>query len=435
METSAVGGTTFEKAGSLSSKQRKAVVAATLGSVVEYTDWVIYATFAPFFSKQFFPSSVESVSLLSTLAVFAVGFVMRPVGGAVLGAYADRKGRKKGLAFSVLLMAGSSLLIAICPAYDVIGFAAPILLLLARLVQGFAAGGEFGSASTFLIESAAPSLRAFVGSWQHFAVNAGVLISALIGIALTTVFGPANMAAWGWRIGFAIAGLMGGVALWVRLAVNETDVFAREVERKQNSRHPAIELIRVHPRAALRVIGIAMAGNLAIYEWLAFFPAFAHAKAKLPLHDGFVVNLISIGASLVAIPFIGRLADRVGRKPVLLVFAGSSALYAWPSLHYLTADFWTATVIATIGMLLSSGFAATCAAVMAEQFPAAVRATGVALPYAISAAVFGGTLPYFMVYMLHSGASDFIWIYVAGVSLFGFAVYAAMPETRGKVLD
>jgi MHS family alpha-ketoglutarate permease-like MFS transporter len=306
---------------------------------------------------------------------------------------------------------------------------------LARLIQGFAAGGEFGSASTFLIESSAPSRRGFAGSWQHFAVNAGVLVAALIGAILTSMIDHAGMAKWGWRVAFTIAGLLGFVALWVRLAVAETDAFRKSAATHQRTRHPFLEIVREHPRAALRVIGIAMAGNLCIYLWLVLFPTLAHLRTGLPLHDAFNASVISIVVSLIAIPFIGRLSDRIGRKPVLLVFAGGSALFAWPALHFLSNDFWSATAIVTIGMLLSSGFAATCATVMAEQFPARVRATGVALPYAVSAALFGGTLPYIVTAMSSSGLSQYLWVYVATVCAVGFVVYARMPETRGKVLD
>ncbi|AUT70463.1 MFS transporter [Paraburkholderia hospita] len=435
MDTILPGVAHEEAATPLTRAQRKAIVAATLGTVVEFTDWIIYATFAALFSRHFFPANNDRVSLLSAFAVFAVGFVMRPIGGALLGAYADRHGRKNGLALSVALMAGSSLVIAVCPGYESIGIAAPLILVLARLIQGFAAGGEFGSASTFLIESSAPSRRGFAGSWQHFAVNAGVLVAALIGAILTSMIDHAGMAKWGWRVAFTIAGLLGFVALWVRLAVAETDAFRKSAATHQRTRHPFLEIVREHPRAALRVIGIAMAGNLCIYLWLVLFPTLAHLRTGLPLHDAFNASVISIVVSLIAIPFIGRLSDRIGRKPVLLVFAGGSALFAWPALHFLSNDFWSATAIVTIGMLLSSGFAATCATVMAEQFPARVRATGVALPYAISAALFGGTLPYIVTAMSSSGLSQYLWVYVATVCAVGFVVYARMPETRGKVLD
>ena len=301
-------------------------------------------------------------------------------------------------------------------------------------MQGFAAGGEFGSASTFLIESSVPSRRGFAGSWQHFAVNAGVLVAASIGALLTSFIPPSGMAAYGWRIAFGIAGLMGFVALWVRLAVAETDAF-KKVAEHGHVRHPFISIVRDHRRAALRVVGIAMAGNLCIYLWLVLFPTLAHLRTGLPLSVAFRASVISIVVSLIAIPFIGMLSDRIGRKPVLLAFAGGSALFAWPALSLLSNDFWNATVIVTIGMVLSSGFAATCATVMAEQFPAHVRATGVALPYAISAALFGGTLPYIVTAMSNSGLSQYLWVYVAAVCAVGFVVYARMPETRGKILD
>ncbi|MFM0670443.1 MFS transporter [Paraburkholderia sediminicola] len=416
-------------------EQKKAIAAATLGTIVEFADWIIYATFASLFSRHFFPAHNEKISLLSAFAVFAVGFIMRPIGGAVLGAYADRHGRKNGLALSVALMAGSSLVIAVCPGYAAIGMVAPIILVVARLVQGFAAGGEFGSASTFLVESSAPSRRGFTGSWQHFAVNAGVLVAALIGYILTSCISEQSMASWGWRLAFAIAGLMGFVALWVRLSVSETEAFKKTVVNHQKRRHPFLVLVGEHRRAALRVIGIAMAGNLSVYFWLVLFPTFAHMRTGLPLRDGFSASVISIVVSLFAIPFFGKLSDRIGRRPVLLAFAGGSAVFAWPSLHFLANDFWTDTVIVTIGMLLSSGFTATCAAVMAEQFPAEIRATGVALPYAISATLFGGTLPYIVTAMSNAGFSDYIWVYIAIVCAVGFCVYAVMPETKGKALD
>jgi len=416
-------------------EQKKAIAAATLGTIVEFADWIIYATFASLFSRHFFPAHNETISLLSAFAVFAVGFVMRPIGGAVLGAYADRHGRKNGLTLSVALMAGSSLVIAVCPGYATVGMLAPVILVVARLVQGFAAGGEFGSASTFLIESSAPSRRGFTGSWQHFAVNAGVLVAAMIGYVLTSCINEQSMASWGWRLAFAIAGLMGFVALWVRLSVAETETFKKTAVSHQDRRHPLFKLMGEHRRAALRVIGIAMAGNLSVYLWLVLFPTFAHMRTGLPLRDGFSASVISIAVSLFAIPFLGKLSDRIGRRPVLLTFAGGSAVFAWPSLHFLANDFLTDTIIVTIGMLLSSGFTATCAAVMAEQFPADVRATGVALPYAVSATLFGGTLPYIVTAMSNAGLSDYIWVYIALVCAGGFCVYMAMPETKGKVLD
>ncbi|WP_265921085.1 MFS transporter [Cupriavidus nantongensis] len=418
----------------LTRAQKKAIAAATLGTIVEFADWVIYATFASLFSRHFFPADNEMASLLSAFAVFAVGFIMRPVGGAVLGAYADRHGRKKGLTLSVALMSGSTVVIAVCPTYSAIGLTAPVILVMARLVQGFAAGGEFGSASTYLVETAAPSRRAFAGSWQYFGINAGVLVAALIGYMLTRWLDTEQMAAWGWRVGFAVAGLMGVVALWIRVSVAETGAFQRKVAHRAAA-HPSLLVITRHWRASLRVIGIAMAGNLSLYLWLVLFPTLAHVRTGLSLQDAFSASVISIVLSLLAIPLLGKLADRIGRKPVLLAFAGGSALFAWPGLHFLANDFWLATAIVSVGMLLSCGFSATAAAVMAEQFPAEVRATGVALPYAISVTLFGGSLPYIMTSMSNAGWANYSWAYIAAVCAAGCLVYALMPETKGKTLD
>jgi MHS family alpha-ketoglutarate permease-like MFS transporter len=212
-------------------------------------------------------------------------------------------------------------------------------------------------------------------------------------------------------------------------------VFQRTASARRHHRNAFVTIMKEHRGSALRVIGISMAGNLSIYLWMVLFPTFAHLRTGLPLNVTFSAGVIAIFASLLVIPLIGNLSDRIGRRPILLTFAAGSALFAWPSLHFMAASFWNVTVIATIGMLLSSGFTATCAAVMAEQFPSEVRATGVALPYAISATVFGGTLPYIVTAMTGAGLFDYIWVYVAAVCLVGLCVYATMPETKGKLLS
>ncbi|ACL58397.1 MFS transporter [Methylobacterium nodulans] len=418
----------------LTADQKRAIAAATLGTVVEWTDWLIYATFAPLIAAQFFPPGDPVASLLSTFAIFAVGFVMRPIGGAVLGAFADRYGRKRGLTLSISLMALASCVIGLCPGYASIGILAPAILILARLIQGFSAGGEFGSASAFLIESAPPNRRAFAGSWQHLAINAGVLVASCLGFALTFVADDRGMSDWGWRIGFIVAGCMGFITLWIRNAVRETEVFERRAATRTLVRHPFRALIRDHQGAALRVIGIAMAGNLVNYIWMVSYPSYVHITTGMPLRQSFVASIVSVGASLLVIPFVGLLADRIGRRPVLITFAFGSALYAWPSLMLITNDLPSAIVIETIALVLSSGFAATCAAVMAEQFPSEIRATGVALPYAISVTLFGGTAPYIVTAMKGWGYGDMIWLYVAAVCIIGGFVYVGMRETKGEVL-
>lgn len=419
----------------LTAKERKAILAATLGTIVEYTDWVIYATFAAILARQFFPTGNSLTALLAVFAVFAVGFVMRPIGGAVLGAFADRYGRKKGLTLSILLMSLASLAIGVTPGYETIGIAAPIILVLARLVQGFSAGGEFGSASAFLIESAPAHRRAFAGSWQWFAINAGTLVSFILGYVLATAGGETGLTSWGWRVAFVIAALMGLVTLWIRLSVGETDVFKKRVEG-QDRRHPVGEIFRKHPRAVLRVIGIAMAGNLLNYVWMVNYPALVAMKTGMPIAQTLLSGIVSVTVSLVLMPFAGKLADRIGRRPVLIAFAAASILWTWPSLAFLEPGITLGQVmiLQTVALVIMTGFGAAAAVTFAEQFPAEVRVTGIGLPYALSVTLFGGTAPYLITAMNGWGYGDLVWVYLAAITLVSLLTYVRMPETKGQPL-
>lgn len=416
--------------------QKKAVLAATLGTIVEYTDWVIYATFATILAREYFPAGDSLTALLSVFAVFAVGFIMRPVGGAVLGAFADRYGRKAGLTVSILLMSIASLCIGICPGYETIGIAAPIILVLARLVQGFSAGGEFGSASAFLVESAPADRRAFAGSWQWFAINAGTLVSFALGYALAVLGSESGLTDWGWRVAFVVAALLGLITLWIRLSVGETEVFKKRIAAEGMPKSPLSDVFLKHRKDALRVIGIAMAGNLLNYVWMVNYPSYIHIVTEIPRADTLLIGVISVSISLLIIPFVGKLADRIGRRPVLITFALLSAAWAWPSfgLLYPGMSFGEALAMMTIAMIIMTGFAGAAAVMMVEQIPARVRVTGVALPYALSVTLFGGTAPYIITAMTGWGYGSFTWIYLAIVCLVGAVVYWKLPETKGQPL-
>ncbi|MQX09662.1 MFS transporter [Sinorhizobium fredii] len=423
-------------ASKLTTAQKKAVVAATLGTIVEYTDWVIYATFASILAQQYFPAGDSLTALLQVFAVFAVGFVMRPIGGAVLGAFADRYGRKAGLTLSILLMSVASFAIGVCPSYESIGIAAPIVLVLARLVQGFSAGGEFGSASAFLVESAPAERRAFAGSWQWFAINAGTLVSFILGFGLATFGSESGLADWGWRVAFIIAALLGLITLWIRLSVSETEVFKKRVAAEGVVKNPLKDVVLNHRRDALRVIGIAMAGNLLNYVWMVNYPSYIHIVTGMQRADTLLIGVISVTISLLIIPFIGKLADRIGRKPVLIGFSVLSAAWAWPSfaLLYPGMSFAEALVMMTIPMVIMTGFAGAAAVMMVEQFPAKVRVTGVALPYALSVTLFGGTAPYIITAMNGWGYGGYTWIYLAVICLIAAIAYSRLPETKGQPL-
>jgi len=417
----------------LTANQRKAIVAGAVGNTVEWVDWAVYATFAPVFAGQFFAGGNETTALLSTLAVFAVGFVMRPIGGAVLGAYADRRGRKKGLTLTISMMAGASIVIALCPTYTQIGVLAPIVLLLARLVQGFSAGGEFGSSSAFLIESAAPGRRAFAGSWQQVSVGLGSLLAALMGTILNSTLSDADLHGWGWRLAFGIAGLLGLVGLWLRQSVHETEAFTK-VAAQPRRRNPVVAMVRDHPGAALRVAGVTIAGTLIYYVWVTYMPTYAHLSTGIPLKTALLANTLAMVVFIALLPFGGLLSDRLGRKPTMTLFAAGFVVFAWPAFHFLSNGFWSVFVIELIGLVLIVGYSANCAVIMAEQFPAEVRTTGIGLPYALAVAIFGGTAPYVTTWLNANHLGNLVWVYVAAAAVVGVAVYLTMPETKGKEL-
>ncbi|MEU9834936.1 MFS transporter [Streptosporangium sp. NPDC048047] len=418
----------------LTPAQRRAIVAGAIGNTVEWVDWAIYTTFASVFSRQFFPSGNPTVSLLSTLAVFAVGFLMRPIGGAILGVYGDRHGRKKGMTLTITLMAAASFVIAICPGYEVIGVAAPVVLVLARLVQGFSAGGEFGTSSAFLIESAASGRRAFAGSWQQVSVGGGVLIASALGTVLTSFLDEAALGSWGWRIAFAIGGLLGLIGLWLRVSVPETEAFSKAEASGRTRANPLTAMFREHPRAALRVVGVTIAGTLLYYIWVSYMPTYAHVDTGIPLNQALLANTIAVVVFLILLPFGGLLSDRIGRKPTMTAFALGFLVIAWPAFHFLDGGFGALLVIEIVGMVFLVGYSANCAVVMAEQFPAEVRTTGIGLPYALSVAVFGGTAPYVTTWLSSNGYREQVWLYVVAAALIGVIVYTTMPETRGKEL-
>jgi MHS family alpha-ketoglutarate permease-like MFS transporter len=330
-------------------------------------------------------------------------------------------------------MAGSSAIIGVCPTYDSIGIVATGVLVLARLTQGFSAGGEYGSATTFMIESSPDDRRGFAGSWQWWAINAGILLSSLIAIATLSMGSSLGLLASGWRIAFIFAGILGLVGLWIRLSVDETAIF-KDHQRGAQRRRPVYEIIFKHPSTSLRVIGIAMLGNVTGYIWIILYPSYINATTGLSLRDALTAQGVAVALSLVIIPFLGMLSDRIGRRPILIGFAIASALFAWPSLEwpYQGMSFREVLALECVALVIFSGYCSTVASTMAEQFPTEIRATGIGLPYAIAVTIFGGASPWLVTALKSAGYGHLVWIYVVIVSVVGGAVYAVMPETKGK---
>lgn len=417
------------------SSSRRAIIAGSVGNAVEFIDWNIYATFSPFFADQFFPSKDRTAGLLSALAVFAAGFVMRPVGAAVLGSFSDRRGRMTGLTLSVLLMSGASLLIAVCPTYTSVGVAAPAVLLLARLIQGFSNGGEFGASSAFLVEMAPPGRRAFFGSWQQVTVSASHLVVAGLATFLAYSLPTATMHRWGWRLAFGLGALLGLAGLWLRTSVSESRVFlAQGTRRRRESTYPLRAMLTQHSGAALRVVGITIAGTMTYYIWITYMATYVHVAAGMPLATALLANTLAVAVFTCLLPLGGLVSDRFGRKPTMMVFSAGFALIAWPSLHLIRNNFWVVLSIQLVGIVLLVGYSANCAAVMAEQFPTEVRTVGIALPYALAVAVFGGTAPYITTYLVTHHAIGWTSAYIVAASLVSFVVYATMPETNKRAL-
>lgn len=429
--------TTGNDAGTkLSTNGRKAIVAGSIGNAVEFLDWAVYTTFSSIFAHHFFPPGNEAAALLSTLAIFAVGFVVRPIGAAVMGAYADRFGRKKGLVLTIGLMAAATFVIGVAPDYATVGIAAPVILVTARIIQGFAAGGEFGSASAFLVESAAPQRRAFGGSWQQVSVGIGLLTAAAMGAILTNTLSTEALDSWGWRLAFIVCAALGLVGLWLRRSVEETTAFTQNAKLEQPGKrgNAVLDMLREYPGASLRVFGLNIGGVILYNMWATFMPTFVAISTDIPLSQALVANVIGIIVFIALLPFAGLLSDLVGRKPTLSLFAGGFLVFAWPAFTLLQGGFVMLLVVQITGLILLLGYSSNVAAVMAEQFPAEVRATGIGLPYALSVALFGGTVPYIVTWLNDNSLNDWIWIYCSAGALVSLVVFLTMPETRGKTL-
>ncbi|MFI1302033.1 MFS transporter [Streptomyces sioyaensis] len=370
------------------------------------------------------------VPLLSTFAVFAVGFFMRPVGGLLMGALADRRGRRTALTLTILLMGGGSLLVALTPTYAATGVLAPVVLVLARLVQGLSVGGEFAASTTFLVESAGPGRRGLFASFQYVSTTAGQLLASGTAALLATLLTERQMGQWGWRVAFLLGALLGLLGLWIRRGAQETIAEQRAAER------PGLfEALRRHPRQSLLICGITAGGTLAYYTWTTYLPTYAQVNAGFDKGDSLTVGTLSLAFFALLQPLGGLLSDRIGRKPLLLGFSLGFAVLAVPLLHLVTDAFLSLLLVQCAGMVLLTGYTAIAAAVNAEVFPARVRAAGIGFPYSLTVALFGGTAPYVGTWFRQAGHPDLFPWYVAALCLVSFLVYLTLPETARRPLD
>ncbi|MFF4528766.1 MFS transporter [Streptomyces sp. NPDC001407] len=409
------------------------LAAASVGNAAEWYDWYAYSFLATYFADQVFPKGTGNslVPMLSTFAVFAVGFFMRPVGGLLMGAVADRRGRRAALTVTILLMGGGSLLVALTPTYASVGVLAPVVLVIARLLQGLSVGGEFAASTTFLIESAGPGRRGLFSSFQYVSTTFGQLLASGSAALLAHLLTEEQMGDWGWRIPFLFGALISLVGFWIRQGARET----HEAVPETAARPSLFEGMRRYPRQSLLICGVTAGGTLAYYTWTTYLPTYAQVNADIGKGDALLAGTISLAFFAVLQPLGGMLSDRVGRKPLLIGFAVGFAALAVPLLHAIDGSFTSLLLVQCAGMVLLTGYTSVAAAVNAEVFPARVRAAGIGFPYSLTVALFGGTAPYVGTWFKQSGhPSAFPW-YVAALCVVSACVYLMLPETAKRPLE
>ncbi|MGW0546180.1 MFS transporter [Streptomyces altiplanensis] len=409
------------------------LLAASVGNAVEWYDWYAYTFLATYIAGQIFPPGTGNslVPLLSTFAVFAVGFFMRPVGGLLMGAVADRHGRRAALTVTILLMGGSSLLVGLTPTYASAGILAPVVLVGARLLQGLSVGGEFAASTTFLVESAGPGRRGLFSSFQYVSTTVGQLAASGIAAALVAGLGEGAMEGWGWRVPFVVGAALSLVGFWIRRGAQET--LATEQVRK--SRPGLFDALRHHPRQSLLICGITAGGTIAYYTWTSYLPTYAELNAGIAKSDALLAGTVSLAFFALLQPVGGLLSDRYGRKPLLLFFGIGFVLLSVPLLRSVNGSFMSLLLVQCAGMVLLTGFTSISAAVNAEIFPARVRAAGIGFPYSLTVALFGGTAPYVGTLFKELGRPGLFPWYVAALCLVSTAVYFRLPESAHKELE
>lgn len=413
--------------------RRRSLRAALAGNLLEWFDWTLYATFSTYLAANFFQKGNPTAALLSTLAVFAVGFVARPVGGWVFGRFGDRIGRRTTLVLTMTMMAGASLLIAAVPGHATIGIWASVLLVVARLVQGLAHGGESGVSYTYVAELAPASRRGLWSSSIYVSVTLGVMTATLLSILLTAVFPAAAMADYGWRIGFAVGGLLGFAALWLRRRAQETPAFEAAAAA---STPPAPRMSRTAMvRIALRIIGFSAAANATYYTWVTFAPSYAIAEKGMNANGAFVASLLAQLLMVVLLPVFGGLSDRIGRRSLMAAFGVGAVLLPFPVMWILGAAPLTLFLSQGLGLAAWAMMGAIWPVVVAEQLPTRQRALGVGFVTSLSAAVFGGTAPYLNTWLTSLGKPEVFQIYLMVLGAVTLVTTFFIRETRGVRLE
>ena len=406
----------------------RSILAGSAGNMVETFDWFVYAAFALYFAPAFFPKGDQTAQLLGSAAVYAVGFLARPFGAWIMGLYGDRSGRRAAMIASVALMCLGSLIIGLCPGYAQIGLAAPAVLVFARILQGVSMGGEYGASATYLSEMAARDRRGLWSGVFYSTLMTGQLLALFLLLALTAVLTPDQMNAWGWRVAFMVGALIAATVLLMRRGMEETPSF----QARDGSPTSTWRLVKAHPRETLIVMGLTAGGTLAYYTFGTYMQKFLVNTSGFSKDQSNLITTAALALFVLMQPVSGALSDRFGRRALLLAFGIGGTLMTWPALSALSVatDPFQAFLIVIGCLAVVSGYTSVSAIVKAEMFPTEIRALGVALPYAIANAVFGGTAEFVALSFKTGGFEPGFYIYVTGVIAVSLVTYLVMPDTR-----
>src|SRR6267378_6159624 len=411
------------------------VIRGSLGNLIEWYDWYAYAAFSIYFASVFFPSGNPTAQLLNTAGIFAVGFLIRPLGGWLFGRYADRFGRRAALTLSVTLMGIGSLGIAVLPGYAQLGALAPVLLVAARLLQGLSLGGEYGTSATYLSEVATPHRRGFYSSFQYVTLTSGQLLALGVQIILQQLLTSEQMHAWGWRIAFVIGAAAAVTVMWLRRTMDESENFELAItESTANTERGSLRVLIAYPRECLTVVGLTLGGTIAFYTFTTYMQKFMINTTGLPKEQVTWINLAALVIFVGIQPLIGALSDRIGRRPLLIAFGIGATLGTVPLLTAVSraGSALSAFGLMMLGLIIVSGYTSINAVVKAELFPARIRALGVGLPYALTVAIFGGTTEYVALWLKNIGHENWFFYYVAGCALISLLVYVFMGESSRR---
>jgi MHS family alpha-ketoglutarate permease-like MFS transporter len=409
--------------------QARQIIGGSAGNLVEWYDWYAYSAFALYFAPSFFPKGDALAQALNTAAVFAVGFLMRPIGGWILGVYADRQGRKAALTLSVAMMCAGSLMIAVSPTYAQVGLLAPLLLLVARLVQGLSVGGEYGASATFMSEVADERRRGFLASFQYVTLIGGQLLALGLLVVMQATLTEAQLNAWGWRVPFFVGAACAVLVFFLRRSLVETEAFqAVSAEEHQG----LMKRLLSHPRALWTVLALTAGGSLAFYTFTTYMQKYLVLSAGWSKPQATTISALALLGYMALQPLFGALSDRIGRRPLLISFGLLGTLLTVPAMTAIgkASDPLTGFILIMAALAVLSCYTAISGLVKAEMFPANIRALGVGLPYGIGVAVFGGSAEYVALAFKSAGIeSGFFW-YVAAMCALALVAAISLPDTK-----